>query len=143
MNSVRPSADQLPRAGDVVAGKYRIESVIGTGGMGVVLGAQDVSLGRRVAIKFLAPGKAKNSDDVARFMREARAAASIQSEHVVRVFEVGALPNGASYIVMEHLAGGDLGQMCRLLSALLRDGRGRVLRIDHISTPAGAQTSGP
>ena len=118
MNSVRPSDDQLPRAGDVVAGKYRIESVIGMGGMGVVLGAQDISLGRRVAIKFLAPGKAKSSDDAARFMREARAAASIQSEHVVRVFEVGALPNGASYIVMEHLAGGDLGQILAARGAL-------------------------
>ena len=117
MNSVRPSVDQLPRAGDVVAGKYRIESVIGSGGMGVVLGAQDISLGRRVAIKFLAPGKAQD-DSNARFLREARAAASIQSEHVVRVFEVGTLPNGASYIVMEHLAGGDLGQHLAARGAL-------------------------
>ena len=111
MNSVRPEGHQLPRAGDVVAGKYRIESVIGTGGMGVVLSAQDTSLGRRVAIKFLAPNKARNEDAAARFVREARAAASIQSEHVVRVFEVGTLPTGASYIVMEHLAGGDLAQI--------------------------------
>ncbi|MDB4937477.1 MAG: serine/threonine protein kinase [Labilithrix sp.] len=109
MNSVRPSDGQLPRAGDIVAGKYRVESVIGAGGMGVVLSAEDTSLGRRVAIKFLAPNKAGNEDAAARFVREARAAASIQSEHVVRVFEVGSLPNGASYIVMEHLVGGDLG----------------------------------
>jgi serine/threonine protein kinase len=111
MNSVRPEDPQLPRAGDVIAGKYRIETVIGTGGMGVVLAAQDTSLGRRVAIKFLAPGKARNEGAAARFVREARAAASIQSEHVVRVFEVGTLPTGASYIVMEHLAGGDLAQL--------------------------------
>jgi len=111
MNSVRPEGHQLPRAGDVVAGKYRIETVIGTGGMGVVLSAQDTSLGRRVAIKFLAPNKARNEGAAARFVREARAAASIQSEHVVRVFEVGTLPTGASYIVMEHLAGGDLAQI--------------------------------
>ncbi len=111
MNSVRPSENQLPRAGDIVAGKYRVESVIGTGGMGVVLGAEDTSLGRRVAIKFLAPNKARNEDAAARFVREARAAASLQSEHVVRVFEVGTLPNGASFIVMEHLAGGDLAQL--------------------------------
>jgi serine/threonine-protein kinase len=111
MNSVRPSESDLPRAGEVVAGKYLVESVIGTGGMGVVLGAQDTSLGRRVAIKFLAPHKARNEGTAARFVREARAAASIQSEHVVRVFEVGTLPNGASYIVMEHLAGGDLAQV--------------------------------
>jgi hypothetical protein len=111
MNSVRPEDSQLPRAGDVIAGKYRIETVIGTGGMGVVLAAQDTSLGRRVAIKFLTPGKARNEGAAARFVREARAAASIQSEHVVRVFEVGTLPTGASYIVMEHLAGGDLAQL--------------------------------
>ena len=110
MNSVRPD-NQLPRAGDIVAGKYRVESIIGQGGMGVVLGATDTSLGRRVAIKFLAPHKARNEGTAARFVREARAAASIQSEHVVRVFEVSTLPNGASYIVMEHLAGGDLAQI--------------------------------
>ena len=88
-----------------------MESIIGQGGMGVVLGATDTSLGRRVAIKFLAPHKARNEGTAARFVREARAAASIQSEHVVRVFEVSTLPNGASYIVMEHLAGGDLSQI--------------------------------
>lgn len=118
MNSVRPEGHQVPRAGDVVAGKYRVESVIGTGGMGVVLGAQDTSLGRRVAIKFLAPHKARNDDANARFVREARAAASIQSEHVVRVFEVGTLPTGASYIVMEHLTGGDLAQILGSRGAL-------------------------
>jgi hypothetical protein len=118
MNSVRPEGHQLPRAGDVVAGKYRIESVIGTGGMGVILGAQDTSLGRRVAIKFLASHKARNEDANARFVREARAAASIQSEHVVRVFEVGTLPTGASYIVMEHLTGGDLAQILGSRGAL-------------------------
>ncbi|MEA2749273.1 MAG: eukaryotic-like serine/threonine-protein kinase [Myxococcales bacterium] len=118
MNSVRPDGHQLPRAGDVVAGKYRIESVIGTGGMGVVLGAHDTSLGRRVAIKFLAPNKARKDDAAARFVREARAAASIQSEHVVRVFEVGTLPSGASYIVMEHLTGGDLAQILGSRGAL-------------------------
>jgi len=101
----------LPRPGDVVAGKYRVESVIGTGGMGVVIGAQDTSLGRPVAIKFLAPHKARRDGAVARFLREARAAASIQSEHVVRVYEVGTLPNGSPYIVMEHLRGADLSQI--------------------------------
>ena len=78
--------------------------------MGIVLGAEDTSLGRKVAIKFLAPHKADRDGAAARFVREARAAASIQSENVVRVFEVGTLPTGASYIVMEHLAGADLAQ---------------------------------
>jgi serine/threonine-protein kinase len=57
------------------------------------------------------PHKADRDGAAARFVREARAAASIQSEHVVRVFEVSTLPNGASYIVMEHLIGADLGQL--------------------------------
>ncbi|MFO0741165.1 MAG: serine/threonine-protein kinase, partial [Labilithrix sp.] len=101
----------LPVPGDIVAGKYRIDSTIGQGGMGVVLGAFDQSLGRRVAIKFLHPSRAANEAAAARFGREARAAASIQSEHVVRVHEVGALPNGAPFIVMEHLRGSDLSQV--------------------------------
>src|SRR6188768_803454 len=98
----------LPRPGDVVSGKYRIDSVIGAGGMGVVLGATDTSLGRSVAIKFLAPDRAERPEAVARFVREARAAAAIQSEHVARVFEVGTVPDGAPFIVMEHLRGADL-----------------------------------
>ena len=108
MNNTRPSEYKLPTAGEVVAGKYRVVSIIGTGGMGVVLGAVDLSLGRKVAIKFLAPSKAGRQGATARFGREARAAASIQSENVVRVFDVGTLPTGASYIVMEHLIGADL-----------------------------------
>ena len=101
----------LPRPGDIVAGKYRIESTIGQGGMGVVLGAIDQSLGRPVAIKFLHPLRAANEAAAARFGREARAAASLQSEHVVRVHEVGTLPNGAPFIVMERLAGSDLAHV--------------------------------
>ncbi len=100
----------VPGQGQVIAGKYHVDGVIGSGGMGVVLSATDATLGRSVAIKFLAPHKARHEGAVARFVREARAAASIQSEHVVRVFEVGTLPNGAPYIVMEHLRGSDLSQ---------------------------------
>ncbi len=100
----------LPQPGQVIAGKYRVEGVIGSGGMGVVLGAVDTSLGRPVAIKFLSPHKARREGAVARFLREARAAAAIQSEHVVRVFEIGTAPNGAPYIVMEQLRGNDLAQ---------------------------------
>jgi serine/threonine-protein kinase len=101
----------LPIPGEIIAGKYRIESIIGQGGMGVVLGAFDQSLGRQVAIKFLHPSRAANEGAAARFSREARAAASIQGEHVVRVHEVGQLANGAPFIVMEHLRGSDLAQI--------------------------------
>jgi serine/threonine protein kinase len=103
--------DGLPRPGDVLCGKYRIDNVIGAGGMGVVLGAVDTTLGRGVAIKVLAPHKAQREGAVARFIREARSAAMIQSEHVVRVFDIGTLPNGSPFIVMEHLRGADLAQV--------------------------------
>jgi serine/threonine protein kinase len=112
-----PVETSLPPPGSVVAGKYRIDGVIGQGGMGVVMSALDVSLGRQVAVKFLAPSKASREGAVPRFLREARAAASLQSEHVVRVFEVGTLPNESPYIVMELLRGSDL-------SAILASRRG-------------------
>ena len=124
------AADELPKSGDLIAGKYRIESIIGSGGMGVVMGATDMSLGRACAIKFLAPAKAKREGAVPRFVREARAAASIQNEHVVRVFEVGTLPNGNPFIVMELLRGQDLAQGLVSRGAVgIQEGVDRILEV--------------
>ena len=97
-------------AGDVVAGKYRIDHVLGSGGMGIVVAAMQVELERRVAIKFLLRAAAKNAEVVARFSREARAAARMQGEHVARILDVGALPDGLPYMVMEYLEGADLAE---------------------------------
>ena len=94
--------------GAVIAGKYRVERVLGQGGMGVVVVAMHDDLDQRVAIKFLLPEAVRDADWVARFSREAKAAAKIKSEHVVRVFDVGRLDNGAPYMVMEYLDGKDL-----------------------------------
>jgi serine/threonine protein kinase len=94
--------------GDVLAGKYQVEKVLGVGGMGVVVAALHMDLDQRVALKFLLPEAAEKPDVVARFDREARAAAKIKSEHVARVSDVGRLENGTPYIVMEYLEGGDL-----------------------------------
>ena len=95
--------------GDVLAGKYRVERVLGIGGMGVVVAAHHLHLDERVAIKFVLPEIAdKGGEPVARFMREGRAAAKIRSEHVARVTDVGALDDGAPYLVMEYLEGKDL-----------------------------------
>jgi serine/threonine-protein kinase len=96
------------REGDVLAGKYRIDRVLGAGGMGVVVAAHHLGLDTRVAIKLLLPAMLEQTDVVARFAREARAAAKIKSEHVARVFDVGALEDGSPYLVMEFLDGVDL-----------------------------------
>lgn len=96
--------------GTVLAGKYRVESVIGQGGMGVVVEARHIQLEERVALKFLLPEYARHPDASARFLREARAAVKIKSEHVARVSDVGTLETGSPYMVMEYLDGGDVEQ---------------------------------
>jgi eukaryotic-like serine/threonine-protein kinase len=94
--------------GDVIADKYRIERVLGAGGMGVVVVATHLQLDQLVAIKFLRPAVAKKPENVERFAREARAAAKIQSEHVARVLDVAIGEGGVPYMVMEYLEGKDL-----------------------------------
>ena len=109
-----PSTGNAPvQQGDVLAGKYRVDRVLGAGGMGVVVAATHMHLGQRVALKFLLPELAGRPDVLARFDREARAAVKIQSEHVARVLDTGVLENGAPYMVMEYLEGGDLAQLIR------------------------------
>ncbi len=105
------------REGDILAGKYRVEKILGVGGMGVVVAAMHTELDERVALKFLLPAAAANPAVVGRFSREARAAAKIKSQHVARVSDVGALENGTPYIVMEYLEGIDLSDL------LLREGK--------------------
>ncbi|MDF2695384.1 MAG: serine/threonine protein kinase [Labilithrix sp.] len=97
--------------GELLAGKYRVERVIGEGGMGVVLAARHEGLNTSVAIKLLRSSALEHTDVVGRFMREARAAVSLRSEHVARVFDVGNLEDGRPYIVMERLEGKDLGDV--------------------------------
>jgi serine/threonine-protein kinase len=97
--------------GDVLAGKYRVDRVLGEGGMGVVVAAFHLQLQQPVALKFLHGEAARRSDVAARFLREAQAAARIRSEHVARVSDVGTLPNGAPYLVMELLSGRDLAEL--------------------------------
>ncbi|MBN9165689.1 MAG: serine/threonine protein kinase, partial [Myxococcales bacterium] len=97
--------------GELLAGKYRVERVIGEGGMGVVLAARHEALATNVAIKLLRTSALEHTDVVGRFMREARAAVSLRSEHVARVFDVGNLEDGRPYIVMERLEGKDLGDV--------------------------------
>jgi serine/threonine-protein kinase len=96
------------RPGEILAEKYRVERVLGMGGMGVVVAARHLQLDDRVALKFLLPTAAPSSEIVMRFGREARAAAKIRSEHIARIRDVGTLASGAPYLVMEFLDGVDL-----------------------------------
>ncbi|MGC4087189.1 MAG: serine/threonine-protein kinase [Polyangiaceae bacterium] len=105
------TSPEIPlRQGDVLAGKYRVERVLGHGGMGVVVAATQLDLGRLVALKFLLTGMSQ-PDVVARFLREARIVGGLRSEHVARVYELGQLENGAHYMAMEHLEGADLAAL--------------------------------
>src|SRR5262249_1783497 len=106
---VAADAAGTPRAGDVIGGKYRVDRVLGEGGMGVGPLGHHQALDEEVAIKFLRPEAAAIPEAVARFLREARTAAALKSEHVVRVIDVGTHQTGAPYMVMERLVGSDLG----------------------------------
>jgi eukaryotic-like serine/threonine-protein kinase len=96
------------KAGEVLAGKYQVERVLGTGGMGVVVAAQHIQLDERVALKFLLPEAATIPGYVARFEQKAPTAVKIKSEHVARVIDVGQLESGLPYMVLEYLEGVDL-----------------------------------
>jgi len=101
------------RPGEVVAGRYRIERVIGVGGMGIVVAAMHLQLEQRVALKFLLPHALESAVVMARFTREARAAVRIKSEHIARIMDVGTLDSGTPYMVMEYLEGSDLAAVLR------------------------------
>ena len=94
--------------GTVIDEKYRIDAILGEGGMGVVAAATRVQLGSRVALKFLHAHLVADPSMVRRFMQEARAAAKLRSEHVCRIFDAATLADGTPYIVMELLDGEDL-----------------------------------
>jgi len=90
-----------------------VERVLGAGGMGVVVAAYHEQLHEQVAIKFLLPGAASNELAVAQFLNEARKAVRVKSEYVARVLDVGSLPSGAPYMVLEFLNGVDLGLLLK------------------------------
>ena len=116
-----PAAVQQPSSeesyeGRVVAGKYRVGPLVGSGGMGTVWLGQHMQLGTRVAIKFIRPQFAERPDARRRFEIEARAAASVDSKHAVKVYDYGVTDFGLPYIVMEYLEGESLSE------ALIRRG---------------------
>lgn len=101
------------KPGDLLASKYRVDKLLGMGAMGVVVAATHVALQQRVALKFMLPGKPGGEEQYARFLREARAAAHLKTQHVARVSDVGTLESGAPYMAMELLDGCDLEALLR------------------------------
>lgn len=101
---------QTLSAGEVVSGKFRVERVLGEGGMALVYLATHLQLDERVALKFLRHDAQTRPDIVHRFQREARAAVKLKSEHVARVSDVGE-HNGVPYMVMEYLDGANLEEL--------------------------------
>ncbi|MCU0682825.1 MAG: serine/threonine protein kinase [Polyangiaceae bacterium] len=97
-----------PQPGDVLAGKYRVERLIGQGGMGLVVAATHLQLGSTVALKLLRPLYASLPNARGRLLREARVAARLRSEHAVRVYDVDECDDGTPFLVMEYLEGVDL-----------------------------------
>jgi eukaryotic-like serine/threonine-protein kinase len=109
-HGVKP-VDPGVNVGQVFLGKYRVDSIIGHGGMGVVAECTHLALNERVAIKMLRQDVLLDQDAVQRFVREAQAAVKLKSEYVARVSDVGTFENGVPYMVMEFLEGHDLGQL--------------------------------
>src|SRR5215472_4990710 len=103
----QPDLKGIPRPGQLFQGKYRIVRVIGIGGMGAVLEAHHMHLDERVAIKILLAEHANDGEVVTRFVREARAAIRIKSEHIARVSDAGTTETGTPFMVMEYLEGAD------------------------------------
>jgi serine/threonine-protein kinase len=97
--------------GTIVAGKLRIERILGEGGMGIVAAATHLQLDQHVAIKIMRREVANDPDTAERFLREARASAKLKNEHVCKVSDVGTLDTGEPYLVMELLDGEDLAHV--------------------------------
>jgi serine/threonine protein kinase len=111
-------SDSLPPVHGLVAGKYQILGLIGRGGMGSVWEGRHSSLGTRVAVKFIDPEYAESQEACARFVTEARAAATIQSKHAIQIFDHGVTEDGRPYMVMELLVGEPLDKRIDRLGTL-------------------------
>lgn len=108
----------LPSPGNLVAGRFLIERVIGMGGSGVVYAAWHRTLDKRVALKFLRAESRSDRDAVGRFVREAQATARLQSAHVARILDAEISDPSLAFIVMEYLEGRDLAQVLKQDGAL-------------------------
>ncbi len=104
--------------GTTLGGKYRLERMIGQGGMGAVYEAENLDIGRRVAVKVLLDQFANDPDILARFRTEARAATAIGHPGIVEIIDLGTMPTGGAFLVMELLEGETLGARLRTAGRL-------------------------
>lgn len=109
-----PAIGATHHVGALIAGKYRVRRMLGHGGMGYVYKADNVAIGRTVAVKVLHTHLADDGITLARFQREARAAASLGHRHIVEVFDMGVEPTGEAYLVMEYVRGKSLSTVIKL-----------------------------
>jgi eukaryotic-like serine/threonine-protein kinase len=108
--------------------RYRIDGLLGEGGMGVVYLGRHIAIDKKVAIKILRPEYARRADTKARFRQEARAASSVENPHIVDVSDFGSLPDGSTYLVMEYLEGVPLSMLTRGQQPISLD---KVIAIAH------------
>jgi serine/threonine-protein kinase len=126
MAAVQAPVNRDPLIGQVLDGRYRVESVLGEGGMGLVYKAVHVALKKPLAIKVLRPEVSKNEQIVARFRQEAQSASAIGNQHIIDISDFGELQDGSTYFVMEFLTG-------RSLTGALEEGRFTPQRVIHVA----------
>jgi serine/threonine-protein kinase len=117
MDASENTSEASRAIGEVLAGRYRIERIIGEGGMGAVYEGKHTDIGKRVAIKLVHAVHMRHPEIEERFKREARSASAIESEHIVHIFDVGHDEKLGLFMVMEFLKGDDLAMV------LAREGR--------------------
>jgi eukaryotic-like serine/threonine-protein kinase len=126
---------EAPPSTELIAGKYQLITLMGRGGMGSVWEGKHITLGTRVAIKFIEADHASSDEARQRFDNEARAAATIRSKFAIQIFDHGLLTDGRPYIVMEYLTGEPLDKRLQRLGTLSLPDTARILQ--HVSRALG------